>query len=71
MSVVIQLFEAMGGATKIATSLGLAVQTVDSWKANGNVPVWRRAPLMEAAGRIGAQLPPDVISYLASKERAA
>lgn len=69
MTLVERIFEALGGVTAIARETGNPVQTVHSWKAEGNIPHWRRAAVIEAAKRLDKALPPDLLAYLVSSER--
>ena len=70
MHIVDQIFVAMGESTAIATAMGLPIQTVNSWKTSGNIPSWRRPPLLDAAKRGDCQLAPDLLAYLASADTA-
>lgn len=70
MHIVDRIFEAIGRVTDIARDTGDPIQTVHSWKANGNIPHWRRQAIVEAAKRAGRQLDADMLAYLASSERA-
>ena len=40
----------------MARFAGWPVTTVDSWQANGHIPEWRRAKLLEMAGTINEPL---------------
>lgn len=66
MSIIQSIFDAFGGATKLAAATGDPVQTVHSWKVNGNIPRWRKASVAEAATRLSLDLPPAIIEYLTS-----
>lgn len=70
MTIVERIFDALGGATAIARETGNPVQTVHSWKVEGNIPHWRRAAVIEAAKRLDKTLPPDLLAYLVSTESA-
>lgn len=70
MHIVDRIFKAIGGATVIATQTGDPVQTVHDWLAYGNIPHWRRPAVVDAARRLDKQLDPDMLAYLASRERS-
>jgi hypothetical protein len=70
MNIVDRIFDALGGATVIAGETGDPVQTVHSWKKNGNIPHWRRAAVIEAARKLGKTFDPELSAYLVSTERA-
>jgi hypothetical protein len=76
MSVVHTIFRAFNGAenkgaTAIANETGIPMKTVWSWKANGEIPPWRRPAVAEAARRKKLEMPDDAWLYLASADRAA
>lgn len=56
MRTVIQIIEMLDGPASIARDTGIPLTTVDSWKRNGFVPEWRRAPLVDLAKRRGVSL---------------
>lgn len=69
------IFEAFGGTTNFAQTLGEAVSTVDAWKnpRNGRprIPRWRRRYILEAASRGEVELPAHAIAYLSDVRVAA
>jgi hypothetical protein len=66
MNIIDTIFEALGGATAIARQTGDPVQTVHSWKTKGNIPHWRRPAIIAAAQKMGKQLEPELLAYLAA-----
>jgi len=56
MLTVIQIIEMLDGPASIARDTGIPLTTIDSWKRNGFVPEWRRAPLVDLAERRGKKL---------------
>lgn len=71
MSIVSNIIDALDGPTAISDKTGIPVQTVHSWKANGNIPRWRRAGIIDLARRNGKKLPDDALAYLTSDDKAA
>lgn len=68
-TVIEHIFDALGEATAMSTALGEPVQTVHSWKANGNIPRWWRPHLLRLKPVEGKALSQDALAYLASRER--
>ena len=68
MDIIQAIIDTFGGPTDLATATAFPVQTVDSWNANGNIPHWRRAAIIDAAKREGKNIPPDALVYLTSKD---
>ena len=54
--------ERLGGATLVASFIGIPVQTVHSWKRADRIPMWRRPPIREMAQSYGVPLPDDFVS---------
>lgn len=70
-SVIDHIFETLGGPTVMASALGEPVQTVHSWKANGNIPRWWRPDVLRLKPVEGKALSQEALAYLASRERKA
>ena len=51
-----EIIKLLGGSSAVARFAGWPVTTVDSWQANGHIPEWRRAKLLEMAGTINEPL---------------
>lgn len=68
-----EIFDKLGGATRIATGTSQPVQTVHDWLAKGKpeIPPWRRPGVLEFAAREQklTELSPDALAYLQSTER--
>lgn len=72
MHIVDAILQRMGGPTAISKATGFAVQTIHSWtKDPKNIPVWRRSEIASAAHRMGSDLTPEMLAYLASATRVA
>lgn len=71
--VITKIFKTLGGSTKIATGVGLPVQTVNDWlnKGQAEIPPWRRPAVLDFARREEklSELPADCLAYLQSQER--
>jgi hypothetical protein len=72
-SVVSEIFEALGGSTKIALGTGFPIQTVNDWLSKGKpeIPPWRRAEVLAFARKAkkAKLLSPEALAYLQSQER--
>lgn len=72
-SVVPEIFDKLGGSTKIATGTGLPIQTVNDWlnKGKPEIPPWRRSVVIDFARREGklTELSAECLAYLQSQER--
>lgn len=68
-----EIFDKLGGATKIATGTNQPVQTVHDWLAKGKpeIPPWRRPAVLAFAGSEQklTELSPAALAYLQSTER--
>lgn len=73
--VVTEIFNALDGATAIATGIGSPVQTVHDWLKKGDpeIPPWRRAAVLDFARRAEklTKLSPECLAYLQSQKRPA
>lgn len=73
-SVVSEIFEKLGGATKIANGVNLSVQTVHDWinKGTPEIPPWRREAVLRVARESEklTVLSKDALAYLQSQARA-
>lgn len=68
MSEVAAIFSERKRASALAAELRCPKQTVYSWKHKGYIPPWRRAAVLAAIGRLGFEVPPTTIAYLAKAE---
>lgn len=66
-----EIFEKLGGSTKIARALNSPVQTVHSWLAKADIPPWRRAAVLGLVrkNRKAPALSEAAVAYLQSQER--
>lgn len=68
MSEILSLFAERKRVAAIAAEMRCPFQTVHSWKRNGRIPPWRRPAVLVAVQRLGYELTPETIAYLASVE---
>lgn len=72
-AIIKEIFDKLGGATRIAAGTGHPVQTVHDWlgKGKAEIPPWRRADVLAFAGREQklTELSPEALAYLQSTER--
>lgn len=71
MDVITEIFDALGGPTRIADATGNPVQTVHGWKVAGRIPRWHRKPLLKLRPLPDKALSEDARSYLLSDQRGA
>lgn len=62
------LFASRKRVAAIAAEMRRPYQTVHSWKRVGRIPPWNRPAVLAAVQRLGYELTPETITYLASVE---
>jgi hypothetical protein len=68
MSNVETLFAKRGSVSCIAREMRTSIGTVWCWKRTGKIPRWHRPAVLAAVQRLGIELTPETITYLASVE---